>query len=101
VCANIQTIIRREPFQDLYQTLKERHKHLNSRVAQPWSTKVEDVKRHVWKVSSRDCSCFLFVGHYNNNSQILSRWTLAHPMTGYSRRICLLGDHRILPLPRF
>lgn len=40
----------REPFQDLYQALKERHKHLESRKQQPWSTKVEDVKRHVWKV---------------------------------------------------
>ncbi|KLT40961.1 DUF1613-domain-containing protein [Cutaneotrichosporon oleaginosum] len=44
-------VVSREPFQDLYQALKERHKQLDSRVPQPWSTKVEDVKRHVWKVS--------------------------------------------------
>ncbi|BEI80956.1 hypothetical protein CcaverHIS002_0201160 [Cutaneotrichosporon cavernicola] len=42
-------VVSREPFQDLYQALKERHKQLDSRVPQPWSTKVEDVKRHVWK----------------------------------------------------
>ena len=32
--------------------LKERHRHLDSRAAKPGSTKVEDVKRHVFKVCS-------------------------------------------------
>ncbi|TXT12970.1 hypothetical protein VHUM_01371 [Vanrija humicola] len=44
-------VVSKAPFQDLYQALKERHHTLESRKAKAWSTKVEDVKRHVWKVS--------------------------------------------------
>ncbi|KAL1412527.1 tRNA(Ser) Um(44) 2'-O-methyltransferase [Vanrija albida] len=42
-------VVSKAPFQDLYQALKERHHTLESRKAKAWSTKVEDVKRHVWK----------------------------------------------------
>ena len=48
-----QVVIQREKFQDLYLELKERHRHLDSRAPKPGSTKVEDVKRHVFKVSRR------------------------------------------------
>ncbi|KAL7425199.1 tRNA(Ser) Um(44) 2'-O-methyltransferase [Cryptotrichosporon argae] len=43
-------VVAREPFQDLYLVLKDRHRHLESRAQRPGSTpKLEDVKRHVWK----------------------------------------------------
>ncbi|WVQ78960.1 hypothetical protein IAT38_001052 [Cryptococcus sp. DSM 104549] len=50
-------IVPRDNFQDLYLALKERHRHLDSRAPNPLSnnSKVEDVKRHVWKdVSQRE-----------------------------------------------
>jgi tRNASer (uridine44-2'-O)-methyltransferase len=47
----LQTVVEREPFQDLYLILKDRHRHLDSRAPKAGSTKIEDVKRHVWKVS--------------------------------------------------
>ncbi|WVR08045.1 hypothetical protein IAU60_005090 [Kwoniella sp. DSM 27419] len=47
-------IVARENFQDLYLELKDRHRHLDSRAPKPGvlSTKLEDVKRHVWKCTS-------------------------------------------------
>ncbi|WVQ95775.1 hypothetical protein IAU59_002874 [Kwoniella sp. CBS 9459] len=47
-------IVPRDNFQDLYLVLKERHKHLDSRTSKPGmiNTKLEDVKRHVWKNTS-------------------------------------------------
>lgn len=47
-----QVLVAREPFQDLYMILKDRHRHLDSRAPKPGSTstKIEDVKRHVFKV---------------------------------------------------
>ncbi|EIW71493.1 hypothetical protein TREMEDRAFT_42864 [Tremella mesenterica DSM 1558] len=42
-------VVQRESFQDLYLELKEKHRHLDSRAPKPGSSKVEDVKRHVWK----------------------------------------------------
>ena len=44
-------VVARDSFQDLYLVLKERHRHLDSRASKPGSNKLEDVKRHVWKVS--------------------------------------------------
>lgn len=46
--ADVQVVVNRESFQDLYLVLKDRHRHLDSRVKKP--SKLEDVKRHVWKV---------------------------------------------------
>jgi hypothetical protein len=43
--------VPKESFQDLYLILKDRHRHLDSRAPKPGSTKIEDVKRHVFKVS--------------------------------------------------
>ena len=43
-------MVNRETFQDLYLVLKDRHRHLDSRVVNPRGSKIEDVKRHVWKV---------------------------------------------------
>lgn len=72
----------REPFQDLYQALKERHKHLDSRVPLAWSNKVEDVKRHVWKV-----------GHGGNAT---NGRTQAHPTIDCFRQTWHFGDNRTL-----
>ncbi|KAK8849703.1 hypothetical protein IAR55_005038 [Kwoniella newhampshirensis] len=44
-------VVPRDSFQDLYLVLKDRHRHLDSRAPRPTSTKLEDVKRHVWKGS--------------------------------------------------
>lgn len=52
-----QVLVPRENFQDLYLTLKDRHRHLDSRAPKPGSTKIEDVKRHVYKV----CPCPLLL----------------------------------------
>jgi len=46
-----QVIVSRDSFQDLYLILKDRHRHLDSRAPKPGSSKIEDVKRHVFKVS--------------------------------------------------
>ncbi|KAK4686049.1 tRNASer (uridine44-2'-O)-methyltransferase, partial [Tremellales sp. Uapishka_1] len=51
---NHDVIVPRDNYQDLYLTLKERHRHLDSRAAKPGSSKVEDVKRHVYKIASPD-----------------------------------------------
>jgi hypothetical protein len=45
-----QVVIPRDSFQDLYLILKDRHRHLDSRASKPGSAKIEDVKRHVFKV---------------------------------------------------
>ncbi|WRT69740.1 uncharacterized protein IL334_006731 [Kwoniella shivajii] len=44
-------IVPRDNFQDLYLTLKDRHRHLDSRAPKQGGliSKLEDVKRHVWK----------------------------------------------------
>ncbi len=47
-----QIIVPREAFQDLYLALKDRHRHLDSRAPKAGSTKIEDLKRHVFKVSA-------------------------------------------------
>jgi len=52
-----QTVVQREPFQDLYLILKDRHRHLDSRAPKAGSTKIEDVKRHVYKVSDITSLC--------------------------------------------
>lgn len=91
--AHTQVVVSREPFQDLYQALKERHKQLDSRVPQPWSTKVEDVKRHVWKVSARPVPA--------PTARAVTLGTEAHPTTVCCRTTLRLGDHRTLPLPPF
>jgi tRNASer (uridine44-2'-O)-methyltransferase len=44
-------VVEKTSFQDLYLTLKERHKHLDSQKPKITSNKLLDVKRHVWKVS--------------------------------------------------
>jgi hypothetical protein len=44
-------VVKKEPYQDLYLILKERHRHLDSRAPKAGSTRIEDVKRHVYKVS--------------------------------------------------
>ena len=49
--ARWQIIVPRDSFQDLYLALKDRHCHLDSRVPKAGSSKIEDVKRHVFKVS--------------------------------------------------
>jgi hypothetical protein len=49
----LQVLVVRENFQDLYLVLKERHKHLDSRKQKVGYNRVEDVKRHVWKVCLR------------------------------------------------
>lgn len=82
-----QVVVPREPFQDLYQTLKERHKKLDSRVPLAWSTKVEDVKRHVWKVSG--------CGGVTTSYRIQTRRTQAHQMTGRCLTTFHFGAHRI------
>lgn len=51
IAADVKVVVPRESFQDLYLVLKDRHRHLDSRAPKPGSTKVEDVKRHVFKVS--------------------------------------------------
>jgi tRNASer (uridine44-2'-O)-methyltransferase len=89
---NHDIVVSREPFQDLYQALKERHKQLDSRVPQPWSTKVEDVKRHVWKVSE---------ARPVPMPMDRARETEAHPTTVCCRTTLLLGDNRTLPSPLF
>lgn len=81
-------VVSREPFQDLYQALKERHQQLDSRVPQPWSTKVEDVKRHVWKVSAARAV-----------PTDRPRETEAHPTIACCRTTLQLGAHRTLPSP--
>jgi hypothetical protein len=43
--------VERANFQDLYLVMKGRHKHLDSRKSKPGFNKLEDTKRHVWKVS--------------------------------------------------
>lgn len=50
-----QVIVEKTSFQDLYLILKERHKHLDSRVKKVRSNILEDLKRHVWKVSLSTC----------------------------------------------
>jgi hypothetical protein len=50
-------MVKKEPFQDLYLILKDRHRHLDSRAPKAGSTKIEDVKRHVYKVSHNTSLC--------------------------------------------
>lgn len=52
---DLQVLVKKESFQDLYLELKERHRHLDSRASKPGRNKIEDVKRHVWKVSRFEC----------------------------------------------
>lgn len=53
-----QVIIEKTSFQDLYLIMKERHKHLDSRVKKIRSNILEDLKRHVWKVCRFYAYCF-------------------------------------------
>ncbi|KAI5449092.1 tRNA(Ser) Um(44) 2'-O-methyltransferase [Naganishia albida] len=52
-------IVEKTSFQDLYLILKERHKHLDSRVKKVRSNILEDLKRHVWKDVA--VACFLML----------------------------------------
>lgn len=67
--------------------LKDRHRHLDSRAQKPGSTKVEDVKRHVWKVS-------VHLAFADGRNQAYQTILLCLP-------IYLLGDHRMLQLLLF
>lgn len=79
---DLQVLVKKESFQDLYLELKERHRHLDSRASKPGRNKIEDVKRHVWKVSQ----------HPTRNSQCPS-----DPFIASSGKLCCHYIHSSLP----